>query len=725
MDILSQLNPDQREAVTTIDGPLLLLAGAGSGKTRVLVNRIAYMVHGGVRPFNILAITFTNKAAREMKERIGRLLGEAGEVWASTFHSMCVRILRRDIDKLGYDGKFTIYDTEDSQKIMKQVLKELNVNDKLFPAQGVLGVIGRKKDGLIGPEAYLKEAGNDFRERQMAELYAAYQKRLRANNALDFDDLIFLTVKLFHTQPDVLEKYQNRFLYISVDEYQDTNFAQYQLVKMLSDKHMNICVVGDDDQSIYGWRGADIRNILEFEKDFPGARVLRLEQNYRSTKTILDAANAVISHNRRRKGKTLWTENQAGAWVTYFNAESDFEEAAYVVSQIKDRADKGAGYKDFAVLYRMNAQSRLFEDRLVRENVPYRVVGGVRFYERREVKDVLAYLRTINNPLDDISLRRILNVPRRGIGGGTEAKISGYAVEMEVPFYDALSSFGEISGLPYNGKRVGEFVRLMNGLADFAANRPVGEVVREVLKQTDYVNELLVTEHDRDAAEERVANVMELVAKAEEFERVSEDKNLGAFLEEIALVADIDNYAEDQDVVILMTVHSAKGLEFDTVFLTGFEEYVFPTSRSTFDPSEKSMEEERRLCYVAITRAKEQLYITNARSRRLFNETAYNPPSRFLKEIPEGLLEEAGKPEKLIALTNEPLYKKPAFSYSSLSAPKSGQPSYGVGDFVRQKKYGQGQVVDIKPAGADYEVTVEFDAGRKKFMAHLSNLEKL
>jgi DNA helicase-2/ATP-dependent DNA helicase PcrA len=726
----------QREAVEYTEGPLLLLAGAGSGKTRVLVNRVANLVQKGVRPFNILAITFTNKAACEMKERIETLLEGTGGVWVSTFHSLCVRILRREISKLGYDAKFTIYDADDSQRIMKQVYKEHNINEKLLPVKAALGAISRQKDILVTAEQFAREAEGDYQQRQIALLYDAYQRKLKANNALDFDDLICKTVELFDKSPETLERYQNRFIYISVDEYQDTNFGQYRLVWMLSRKNNNICVVGDDDQSIYGWRGADIRNILEFERDFPGAKVIKLEQNYRSTKTILAAANGVIQNNVKRKDKELWTENTEGSLITHYTAETDLEEAGYVVDEIVSRAAKAEKYKDFAILYRMNAQSRLFEDRLVRENVPYRVFGGVRFYDRMEVKDVLAYLKALYNPLDDISLRRIINVPRRGIGEESVARLEAYAAEMEVPFYDAVCSWDEITGLPYNGRRVKDFSELLKLLMEDAATRPVTEILDNILKETNYVNELLTAETDHDMAKERVANVMELTAKAAEFKRqaeeAGEEATLAAFLEEVALVADIDAYSEQQDAVALMTMHSAKGLEFDNVFVVGFEEHMFPTSRAIFSASPAQLEEERRLCYVALTRARKRLYVTSAVTRRFYNEQVYNSPSRFLKEIPKELMRaiKSGRPvsagaERKATLSHvQDGYTKPR-TPPVLPKPKTGPPDFSVGNYVNQKKYGRGKVLDIKPAGADYEVTVEFAAGVKKFMAHLSNLERV
>ena len=725
---LDKLNPMQRQAVQTTEGPLLLLAGAGSGKTTVLTNRIAFLVERGVRPFNILAITFTNKAAKEMKERVALMLDDPKDIWISTFHSACVRILRQEIKSLGYESKFTIYDSADSQKLMKQILKEMNLDEKLFPVKTVLNEISLQKNELKGPNEYADVVQNDFRLRKIAEIYTVYQKKLRASNALDFDDLLFQTCQLFTQYPGILEKYQNRFKYIHVDEYQDTNTAQYRMVRLLSRKHKNICVVGDDDQSIYGWRGANIRNILDFEKDFPGAAVLKLEQNYRSTKTILEAANSVIKNNRKRKEKELWTQNETGKKINYYKSDTDLDEAKFVADTIISRKEEGAENKDFSVLYRANSQSRPIEDRLVKQGIPYRIFGGVRFYERAEVKDILAYLKIIYNPLDDISIKRVINVPRRGIGNDTVSKLEAYAAETGLPFIRALSGAAGVFSAASRIAKIKDFVDLIESLSALAASEPVTTIVNSLLERTKYIEELN-TGNSQDEAKERAANVMELLTKAAEFESQAEDPSLEAFLEEVALVADIDNFAEGQDAVTLMTMHSAKGLEFKNVFIVGFEEGVFPGSKAAFSSDENGMEEERRVCYVAITRAKENLYISSAVQRRMFDKTAYNAPSRFLKEIPEGLINQVNVPKRPRNIRIE-ADKSPKASLNyvkqeiKLPPPQFDPPAYNIGDFVIQKKYGRGQVMAVKPAGADYEVTIQFpEAGTKKFMTRLSNIE--
>jgi len=740
MGLLDRLNPVQRQAAETIDGPLLLLAGAGSGKTSVLTHRIAYMVEQGVQPYRILAITFTNKAAREMKERVCALVPEGAEIWVSTFHAACVRILRREIGALGYDSSFTIYDTDDQEKLMKSVLKELDINDKQFPPKSMLNAISSQKNELVGPEEYELLAQSDFRMKVIAKIYRAYQRKLQMSNALDFDDIIFKTVDLFTTQPEVLEKYQRRFQYIMVDEYQDTNTAQYELVRVLSGRHKNLCVVGDDDQSIYGWRGANIRNILDFEKDFPGAVVLRLEQNYRSTGTILDAANAVIKNNTMRKGKTLWTEHEDGAKIKYFRAESDLAEADFIASGIKDGVKNGRPYSDFAVLYRMNAQSRAIEDQLVQKSVRYRIFGGVRFYERREVKDVLAYLKAIYNPLDEIAVKRIINVPKRGIGATTVTDISAYAAREDISFFAALRQINKLYDTAARCKKIQAFASMLDELHEKSMTMPVAQFVQTVLDEIAYMSYL---QADEEEAEDRAANVQELVNKAIEFEKSAEEPLLAAFLEEVALVADIDNFTEDDDAVVLMTLHSAKGLEFPQVFIAGFEEGIFPGFRSMMSGDPAELEEERRLCYVGITRAKAALVITSANQRLMHGQYTNNAPSRFLREIPEALIEDAIPAKKPAAMRNTRnawsaesegtrllrqdtfLPKRPTERVAPVVETSAEKPVYDVGDMVRQAKYGVGQVTGIRPAGADYEVTVTFPAhGAKKFMAHLSKLVK-
>jgi len=738
---LDRLTPVQRQAATTIDGPLLLLAGAGSGKTSVLTHRIAYMVEQGVPPFNILAITFTNKAAREMKERVSALIPEGGgDIWVSTFHSACVRILRREIGKLGYDNSFTIYDTDDQEKVMKATLKELDINDKMFPPKAMLGAISAQKNELIGPDEYKLLAGDDFKMKKIAQIYSAYQHKLRQSNALDFDDIIFKAVELFSTLPDVLARYQSRFRYVLVDEYQDTNTAQYELVRLLSSGHGNLCVVGDDDQSIYGWRGANIRNILDFEKDFPGAVVLKLEQNFRSSGTILDAANAVIENNKMRKGKTLWTESDAGKSIQYFRAGSDLEEADFITATIKVGTNGGRPYSDYAILYRMNAQSRVIEDNLVRQSIRYRIFGGVRFYERREIKDVLAYLKAIANPLDEIAVRRVINVPKRGIGATSVDHVASYAREADISFHAALREL-ESTGLSASAsKKITAFADMMDGFRTQSATLPISQLLNIVLEETGYLLDLQATDPD---AEERIANVQELVTKAMEFEKTAEDSSLASFLEDVALVADIDNFTEDDDTVVLMTLHSSKGLEFPVVFLAGFEEGIFPGYRSMMSSDLQEMEEERRLCYVGITRAKQEVVITSADQRRMHGQIVCNAPSRFLKEIPaelvDGIVRQKAKSaapiERSRAMSNEsflpkarttPVGASVARQQPAASVPTNAPPpDYTVGDMVRQMKYGTGKVLAIRAAGADYEVTVEFPtAGTKKFMAHLSKLVK-
>ena len=742
MGLLDRLTPVQRQAAMTIDGPLLLLAGAGSGKTSVLTHRIAHMVAQGIQPFQILAITFTNKAAREMKERVATLVPEgSGDIWVSTFHSACVRILRREIGKIGYDNSFTIYDMDDQEKLMKTTLKELDINEKMFPPKSMLGAISSQKNELIGPDEYALLAGDDFKMKKIAQIYSAYQHKLRQSNALDFDDIIFKAVELFTTLPDVLARYHARFHYILVDEYQDTNTAQYELIRLLSSARKNLCVVGDDDQSIYGWRGANIRNILDFEKDFPGAVVLKLEQNFRSTGTILDAANAVIENNKMRKGKTLWTEHDAGKSIQYFRADSDLEEADFIASSIKVGVDGGRQYSDYAVLYRTNAQSRTIEDQLVHKSIRYRIFGGVRFYERREIKDVLAYLKAIANPLDEIAMRRIINVPKRGIGATTVDNVGLYARAADMSFHAALRDVENIALPAAATKKITAFAQMMDEFHRQSADLPVSQLLQTVLEETGYILDLQASDPD---AEERVANVQELVNKAVEFEKTAENSGLAAFLEDVALVADIDNFTEDDDTVVLMTLHSSKGLEFPVVFLAGFEEGIFPGFRSMTSSDMQEMEEERRLCYVGITRAKRELVITSANQRRMHGQIVCNAPSRFLKEIPaelvDGLVRQSSVSRGNIVRNNT---SRGAESSRTIAQdaflPKAGitrpqpapiptniaPPDYAVGDFVRQMKYGVGKVLAIRPAGADYEITIEFPtAGIKKFMAHLSKLTK-
>jgi len=732
MKLLENLNKVQKEAALCTEGALLLLAGAGSGKTRVITHRIAHMIEKGVDPFSILAITFTNKAAREMKERVMELVG-FDAVWVSTFHSLCVRILRREISKIGYENSFTIYDADDSNRLIKLCIKELNINEKQFPPKSIGGAISDAKNELISAAQYLRLNGSDFRLSKVALCYELYQKKLNAANALDFDDIIFLAVKLFEELPEVLHRYQERFKYIMVDEYQDTNTAQYRLIKLLASKYGNLCVVGDDDQSIYGWRGANINNILDFEKDFENTTVIRLEQNYRSTKKILSAANAVISNNLGRKVKNLWTENDSGADIYFYKAENDIEEASFIASSIKDLADKGLSLNHIAVLYRQNSLSRPIEDTLVKNNIAYKIYGGVRFYDRKEIKDILSYLKSIHNSYDDIALRRIINTPKRGIGETTVEKIAAYGAQYELSIFEALMEEDVINGVGRGAKRLAEFCELMSCLKNFAADNSVSQLLLEVLDKSGYLRELEA--ENTDEARGRIENLDELVNKAVEFESGSEDKSLAAFLEEVSLVADIDGHVEGDAVVSLMTMHSSKGLEFKSVFIAGFEEGIFPGYRAVTSGERKDLEEERRLCYVGITRAKENLFLTCAAQRLTHGQIIYNSPSRFLKELPAETFKEntyiekytskePKEPREKISTRPTPQYypkPKPAV----IPAPKNKELDFEVGDKVRQLKYGIGQVIEIKPAGADYEVTVDFEAGRKKFMAHLARLTRV
>ena len=643
MSIYDTLNPMQQEAVFHTEGPLLILAGAGSGKTRVLTHRTAYLIEEkDVNPYHILAITFTNKAAGEMRERIDQMVGYGAEsIWVSTFHSTCVRILRRHIDRLGFDTNFTIYDSDDQKTLMKDILKRMNIDTKIYKERSFLSAISHAKDELISPEQFTLEAAGDFAKKKQAEVYVEYQKMLRKNNALDFDDLIVKTVELFRADPEVLASYQERFRYIMVDEYQDTNTAQFMLIRLLADRYRNLCVVGDDDQSIYKFRGANIYNILNFEKEFPDARVIKLEQNYRSTQNILDAANGVIGNNVRRKPKALWTDNGRGELVNFRQFDTGYDEADYIVRDIRARVDNGEyNYKDCAILYRTNAQSRLFEERFVVSNIPYKVVGGVNFYARREIRDLLCYLKTIDNARDDLAVRRIINVPKRGIGATTLAKVQEYANENELTFYNALKLAEDIPTLGRAAAKVKPFVTLIQTMRSKAPYLSVTQLFSEVLEATGYMEELKA-EGDEEA-KARMENIDELVSKIASYEEKCEEENvapsLSGFLEEVALVADIDSLDADSDYVVLMTLHSAKGLEFPNVYLAGLEDGLFPSymTITADDPSE--VEEERRLCYVGITRAKERLTITSARLRMIRGETQYNKVSRFVREIPEEVL---------------------------------------------------------------------------------------
>jgi len=723
--LLANLNEQQQAAVKTTEGPLLIMAGAGSGKTRVLTHRIAYLLaEKQVAPWNILAITFTNKAAREMKERVQALLGGAAEeIWISTFHSMCVRILRRDIDRIGIDRNFSILDTTDQLSVLKNILKEKNIDPKKFDPRSILGTISSAKNELLSPEKFAKKAGNYY-EKIVSDVYEEYQKRLLRNHALDFDDLIMTTIQLFERVPEVLEHYQYKFQYIHIDEYQDTNRAQYMLVKMLASRFQNICVVGDADQSIYRWRGADIQNILSFEKDYPNAKVILLEQNYRSTKRILQAANEVIENNVNRKPKKLWTENPEGQKIVYYEAMNEADEAQFVAGKIKEYVESGKRrYSDFAVLYRTNAQSRVMEEVLLKSNIPYQIVGGLKFYDRKEIKDILAYLRVIANPNDDISLLRIINVPKRGIGASTLDKIVNYASENELSVFEALGELEHIGLSARIAASLLEFRRMLEQWGQLQEYVSVTELVEEVLDKSGY-REMLKVENTLEA-QSRLENIDEFLSVTKHFENVSEDKSLIAFLTDLALISDIDQLndadGEDGDAVVLMTLHSAKGLEFPVVFLIGMEEGIFPHSRSLEDEDE--MEEERRLAYVGITRAEEELFLTSAQMRTLFGYTNMNAVSRFIHEIPEELVERVNK-----RTAWAPAGKQTAFRKMAVASSTDGETvPWKVGDKVEHKKWGIGTVVSVRGEGEDKELDIAFPSpvGIKRLLAKFAPITKV
>ena len=659
MNNYDTLNPMQREAVFTTEGPLLVLAGAGSGKTRALTHRVAYLIEEkGVKPWNILAITFTNKAAGEMRDRVNSLVEYgADSVWGSTFHSLCVRILRRFIENIGYTTDFSIYDSDDTKTLMKQIFKDLEVNTKVLKERGVLGVISSAKNEMISPEEFMlsAKAEGDSRLKRIAELYMEYQKRLKKNNALDFDDLLVKTVELFQSKQEVLEYYQDRFRYIMVDEYQDTNTVQFRLVSLLAAKYRNICVVGDDDQSIYRFRGANIKNILSFEETFPGAKVIKLEQNYRSTKMILDSANEVIRNNTGRKDKTLWTENEVGERPVFREFSSSFEEAEWIV---RDIVKKGGPWKDYAILYRTNAQSRIFEEKCVAYNLPYRLVGGVNFYQRKEIKDVLCYLKTIANGRDDLAVQRIINVPKRGIGAMSVARVNMFAMENDMSFYEALERVQAVPGIGKAALKIGVFTDQISEFRKMLKEEtPIKDVIEAILDKTGYRDEL--KEEGEVEAESRMENIEELINKAVSYWESAEEPSLSAFLEEVALVADIDSMDESEDRIILMTLHSAKGLEFPYVYLAGMEDGLFPSMMSLMEGPE-ALEEERRLCYVGITRAEKRLTLTAAKSRMVKGEMQYARTSRFIDEIPDVCLE---RPDRDDSKTG---WKKMADAYRNL-----------------------------------------------------------
>ena len=767
MSLLDALNEPQRQAVMATDGPLLILAGAGSGKTRVLTHRTAYLIEEcGVNPYNIMAITFTNKAAGEMRERIDQMVGYGSEsIWVCTFHSTCVRILRRYIDRLGFGTNFTIYDSDDQKTLMKDICKRLEIDTKMYKEKMFLSAISSAKDELIDPIEYETRAAGDYVKRKQAQVYREYQQALKQNNALDFDDLIMKTVELFKLDKEVLASYQDRFRYIMVDEYQDTNTAQFELIRLLALKYQNLCVVGDDDQSIYKFRGANIYNILNFEHHFPDATVIKLEQNYRSTQNILDAANAVIANNQGRKEKRLWTDNGAGDKITFEQLDTAAEEADFVARDIARRVRKGEyQYKDCAILYRTNAQSRLFEERFITANIPYKIFGGVNFYARKEVKDLLAYLKTIDNGQDDLAVRRIINIPKRGIGAASINKVALYAQEQEISFYDALCVAEQVPGLGKAAAKIRPFVLFIQSMKAKAKLLSVTDLLQEVIETTGYVRELEA--EGTDEAEARIENIDELISKAVDYAEGEEAPTLNGFLENVALVADIDSFDENSDYVVLMTLHSAKGLEFPNVYLAGLEDGLFPSYMSiTSDNSQAEIEEERRLAYVGITRAKKNLTITSARVRMVRGQTQYGKVSRFVREIPPELLsreiyepkpkeesiEQSAFQKARKAFRTVPSYggsgygKEVGEGYgSTFHSSKATKPvytkvenqrdfgsaggtlSYQVGDRVRHIKFGDGEVMAIVSGGRDYEVTVDFDkVGTKKMFASFAKLKKI
>ncbi|MBQ7955337.1 MAG: DNA helicase PcrA [Lachnospiraceae bacterium] len=761
MSIYDTLNDRQKEAVYQTEGPVLILAGAGSGKTRCLTHRIAYLIEEmGVNPWNILAITFTNKAAGEMRERVNDIVGFGAEqIWVSTFHSTCVRILRRYIDRLGYDTNFSIYDTDDQKSIIKDICKRLNIDNKNLKERAIMSQISSAKDELISPLEYELAAYSaaDYNQKKIAEIYKEYQATLKKNNALDFDDLIAKTVELFKACPDVLNSYQERFRYIMVDEYQDTNTAQFELIRLLAGKYQNLCVVGDDDQSIYKFRGANIRNILDFEKEYPEAVVIKLEQNYRSTQNVLDAANAVISNNKKRKDKALWTEKGAGNRIHLRQFENAYEEADFIAGDIASKAGRGeVYYGDCAVLFRTNAQSRLLEERLIMKNIPYNVVGGVNFYSRKEIKDILAYLKTIDNGKDDIAVKRIINSPKRGIGATTIAKVEDYAQMREISFYEALQEADQIMTLGKAAVKIKPFVDLITSFRARAQGYSLEDLMDDILERTGYMKELDDSDEEEAVKQGRVENISELVSKVVSYEESTDEPTLSGFLEEVALVADIDGVSEDDNKVLLMTMHSAKGLEFPHVYMSGMEDGVFPSYMSiAADDPEEALEEERRLAYVGITRAKEELTLTYAKMRMLRGETQFNAISRFVKEIPAQLMDtplpksrfmenkavetkpldlrpKATIKPKVTAYADKPFIAKGMDDLNRVagitkgSGGIEGKLDYEEGDRVKHMKYGEGTVKVITREPRDYKVTVEFDAaGQKVMYASFAKLKRV
>ncbi|QQY80195.1 DNA helicase-2/ATP-dependent DNA helicase PcrA [Keratinibaculum paraultunense] len=726
MDYISGLNDRQKEAVLHPEGPLLILAGAGSGKTRVLTHRIAYLIEERkIFPGNILAITFTNKAANEMKERVAELLGgDIGYIWMGTFHSICVRILRQDIDKIGYDRSFSIYDRDDQITLMKECIKEQNLNKDIYKERSILGNISSLKDAMISPDTYINQNYNDYYRRNVGELYALYQKKLKQNNALDFDDLIIKTLELFRADPMVLDYYQKKFKYIFVDEFQDTNKSQYELIRLLADKHKNLCVVGDDDQSIYKFRGADITNILNFEKDFPNTKIIKLEQNYRSTKNILNVANHVIKNNSERKDKSLWTDNEEGNLVVVETLPDSQEEAYFVANMIEKLMVEGYKPSDFAILYRTNAQSRTFEEVFIKRGIPYKIVGGLRFYDRKEIKDILAYLKLIQNPVDDISLKRIINVPKRGIGNATMGKIEQYANEVGESIYSVLQKLDDIPDLSTRAKNsIKGFVEIVNNLMRIKEQMSIKDFIEEVLKETNYIKEL--EKQDDIESRTRLENIREFISVAVDFEVKNPEGNLEDFLATVSLLSDVDKTEDLKNTATMLTVHSAKGLEFPVVFLVGMEEGLFPIFRALDNESE--LEEERRLCYVAITRAQKLLFITHAKIRTIYGNTSYSLPSRFIDEIPKNLItttEESSNlgnnKRRLVNIVDRTKRRK-----NNTVKSQENKDKVQVGTKVNHKKWGIGTVVQIKNKDEDKELVIAFNEpiGLKRLLLSIAPIE--
>ena len=767
-DILKGLNDKQYEAVTKTQGPCLVIAGAGSGKTKVLTHKIAYLIeHEGAKPWDILAITFTNKAANEMKERITNLIGEAAkDIWMGTFHSICVKILRRFIDRIGFDSSFIIFDTSDQKTLVKGCLRDLGIDDKMFTDRSVLSEISNAKNEMLEPDEYQLRANGDFRKEKIATVYELYQKRLKENNAIDFDDIINYTIKILLENPDIMEYYSNKFKYVLVDEYQDTNKSQFTLVTMLASKHGNITVVGDNDQGIYSFRGADISNILNFEKDFPGTKIIKLEQNYRCTGNILKAANAVIKNNEVKYKKELWTQNEEGNLPKVYQAKNEYDEGAYVVEQIEHlKREEYYKYSDFAILYRMNTQSRAIEDILRRENIPYKIIGGLKFYERKEIKDIIAYLRLIQNGNDNLSLKRIINEPKRGIGKTSLDKVEQLSIQTGISMYEIIKN-AEQYGLNRVYLNSREFVNCIEELKAKKEELPISELIKQTLKKSGYTKAL--ENENTIEAENRIENLDEFLTVAIEFEEQEAENTLSAFLEGITLSSDIDNLEEDEDYVTLMTLHSAKGLEFPVVFLVGMEEGIFPGYKSISEPTE--LEEERRLCYVGITRAKEHLFLTCSKQRTIFGSTSYNPVSRFLGEIPEDLLEgyeeafgETSNKEEMFQdskyswtygsknngniksykitegkepvaaaskkdnSNNQFLFRTAESFLNNLASKKTTTQDlskYKAGLRIFHKKFGEGTISKVEPEGEDLKVDINFDkVGHKRLMAKFANLE--